>query len=253
MRTVLILFLMFLNSAIYSQIFNLGDPIVKGPVEMIIEKSNRFKNDWREYSFDSISRLKEKKSYRDGELLEDELWSYRIINDSLLESTQTIKSRRGISIYKSKYFYDSRKRIIRYEEYKQNSNIPYIVGLNAIYENDKIKQYNRILIPNDTSVIETYKFEYINNRIIVKKSDNKNISRETCTLKLNRDKNLIDKVVDYNDPLCVLAGIRTYSHLRRDKYEMKYKYDKCGNWIQSYSITRFWKYRRESREIKYKL
>ena len=236
---------------VYCQILSLGDPDIKGNVGFILEKSCGFKNDWREYSFDSLSRIIEIKYFRDKELLENTFRSYKMINDSVLIVTETNKSRRGIYISNSKYYYNSQKRIVRYEYYKENCLTPMIVELNAKYENGRIMQYDRILIPNDTSVIENYKFDYLSNKIIVKKTDNKQISHITTTIKLDKRGNWIDKVVDYNDPECVLGGIRTYSRFRHDKYEIKYKYDKIGNWIQSYSVTQFWRYKRDKREIKY--
>ncbi|MDP4227320.1 MAG: hypothetical protein Q8910_13145, partial [Bacteroidota bacterium] len=172
-------------------------------------------------------------------------------NDSVMIITETNKSRRGISIHSYKYYYDSQKRIVRYEYFKEDCLTPMIVELNAKYENGRIIQYDRILIPNDTSVIEHYRFEYLDNKIIIKKTDNKHISWETTIIKLDKKGNWIDKKVDYNNPECVLGGIRAYSRFRHDKYEIKYRYDKMSNWIQSYSVTRFWRYKQDKREIKY--
>jgi hypothetical protein len=172
-------------------------------------------------------------------------------NDSIMIVTETNKSRRGISLHISKYYYDSQKRIVRYEYYKENCLTPMIVELNAKYENMRIMQYDRIFISNDTSVIEKYSFDYLDNKIIVKKTDNKQISSETIVIKLDKNGNWIDKIVDYNNPKCVLGGIRPYSRNRPDKYEIKFKYDKFGNWIQSYFVTIFGRHKRDERVIKY--
>jgi hypothetical protein len=244
---------MLINASVNSQIFSLGDPVVKGHVAFILEKSPKYKDDWREYSFDSLSRIIEVKYYRDKELLETDFLSYKMFNDTILVITKTNKSRRGISANYLKYYYNSQNKIVRYEYYKENTSIPMIVEQNVRYENDQLKQYDRILIHKDTSVIETCRFDYLKNKIVIKNSDNRNISRETVILKLHKNRNIIDKVIDYNDPECILAGVRTYSRSRRDKYEIKYKYDKMGNWIKSYSITQFWRYKINYREIKYNL
>ena len=112
MRALLIFSFTLITLTVYSQIFSKGDPKTKGKVDFIMERSDGYKNDWREYSFDSLSRIVEIKYYRDKELLENHFLSYKTINDSE----------------------------------------------------------------------------------------------------------------------CVLGGIRSYSKFRRDKYEVKYKYDKMGNW-----------------------
>jgi hypothetical protein len=251
MRTLLILSCILITLKVNCQIFSFGDPSIKGNVRFIIEKSNGYKADWREYSFDSLSRIIEIKYFRDNELLGNDFFNYKMENDSFLIVSKTNKSRRGIEMSNSKYFYDSQKRIIRYEYFKENSLTPMIVELNAKYENGRILQFDRMLIPNDTSVIETYSYKYLDNKILIKKSDNKVINSETTTIKLDKNGNWIDKIVDNCNPECVLGGIRTFSPFRHDKYRIKYEFDKNGNWIQSYSITLFWRYKRHKRVIEY--
>jgi len=252
MRIQLSLFLMLISLNLYGQIFTYGDPPIISNVESLIERSNKHKNDWREYSFDSSSRITEIKYFRDSILLEHKLFYYESNGDSAMKTTEINISSRGTSYYNSIYFYDSNKRIIRYELFKENTDIPMIVELNTKYVGDKIKEFDRILIPHDTSVIEHYIFSYLKNKTIINKTDNKQISQETVTIEFDDRGNCIKKTVDYNNPETVLAGVRTYSHSRKDKYEIIYKNDKNGNWIQSYSKTRLWKFKIDHRIIKYK-
>ena len=255
MRYLLTLLFVLIDLSVLCQAINLGDPIFKGDIVSVIEKSPEFKNDWREFSFDSLSHVIEKKYFRDSVLLQTDKWSY-VNQDSIFITTEYIQNNFGLTTHKTKCYYDSDKRLVKYELYNESlSSIPLITELNMIYVNGLLKQYDRILQRNgDTTVIEKYKLDYYNDntKIVVIKSDNKNLSRETTILKLNKRGDVVDKIVDCNNPLCALTDIRPYSRNRPDKYEIKYKYDKFGNWIQSYFVTRLWRYKRDERKIKYK-
>jgi hypothetical protein len=247
-----ITFLLLGSLTVHCQILNYGDPSVKGNIESLVERTNKHKNDWREYSFDSLSRITEIKYIRDKNLIETELLRYNSNSEALTEINEIYLNERGSHYLNSKYYYDSNKRIIKYERFKEGSDIPMIVELNAKYDGDKIKELDRILIPKDTSVIEHYSFTNLKNKTIIKKSDNKGISSETITIILDKKGNCIKKDIDYNDPKAVLGGVRTYSPFRKDKYVKIYKYDKNGNWIQSYSKTLLRKIKLDHRDIKYK-
>ncbi len=63
--------------------------------------------------------------------------------------------------------------------------------------------------------------------------------------------NIVSETVDYNNPEVVLAGVRTWSRWRHDRYRIDYKYDERGNWIERFAVTWLRKYKIEERIIKY--
>src|SRR5690554_1210810 len=250
MRYLIVAFTLLINLPANSQILNLGDPAFKGRIENVKEKSVGYKNDWRDFSFDKSFRINEKKSYRDNNLLEQVKWTYLDL-DSIFIANEIVNGKKNIH----KSYYDSNKRLKRFELYSTNDSIcPMIIETNIIYDNNHIISYNRILLnQRDTTVTEKYTIEYNpdNSQVVIKKSDNKNISSETITLKYDKKGNLISKIIDYNNPETVLGGVRTWSSKRHDKYRIDYKYDNYGNWIKSYSVTWFWKHKINTRLIKY--
>ncbi|WP_026905446.1 hypothetical protein [Pedobacter glucosidilyticus] len=251
MRYWLVIFIFLINLSANSQILNLGDPDFKGKIESVREKSNAYKNDWRDFFFDQSFRLSEKKSYRDNNLLEIVKWTYLDL-DSIFIAKEAINGNKFIH----KSYYDSNKRLKKFELYSSKDSIyPMIIETNITYNNNQIIKYDRILLnQRDTTVIETYMLEYTNdnNQVLIKKNDNRNISSETIILKYNKKGNLISKIIDYNNPETFLGGVRTWSSDKHDIYRIDYKYDKQGNWTKSYSVTWIWKHKINTREIKYK-
>ena len=135
----------------------------------------------------------------------------------------------------------------------KDSAFPMIIESNIIYNNKQIVKYKRIHIDQrDTTVIQSYILDYNkeNSQVVIKKSDNKNISSETIILRYDKNGNLKSNLIDFNNPETVLGGVRTWSSKRQDKYHIDYKYDKYGNWIKSYSVTWIWKYKRNTRDNK---
>src|SRR5690554_4951715 len=226
MRYLIVAFTLLINLPANSQILNLGDPAFKGRIENVKEKSVGYKNDWRDFSFDKSFRINEKKSYRDNNLLEQVKWTYLDL-DSIFIANEIVNGKKIIH----KSYYDSNKRLKRFELYSTNDSIcPMIIETNIIYDNNHIISYNRILLnQRDTTVTEKYTIEY--------NPDNSQV--------------VIKKIIDYNNPETVLGGVRTWSSKRHDKYRIDYKYDNYGNWIKSYSVTWFWKHKINTRLIKY--
>jgi hypothetical protein len=251
MKYFYIVLLILINLSANSQILNLGDPGFKGNIDNVIEKSKRYPQDWREFSFDSLSRLVEKKSYRNNKLVEDIKWTYIDLDSILIKKEKNAKY---FSIHKS--YFDSNKRLKKYEYFASNDSInPSIIETNIHYLNGHIQQYNRIHLNHpDSTIIVLYNFEYNkdNTRITIKRIDNKNISSEIFTLGFDSKGNLIHMIIDYNNPLAVVGGARTWSRSRLDKYRIDYKYDKFGNWTNSYAVTRFGKHKISTRKIKYR-
>jgi hypothetical protein len=251
MRYLIVILIFLDNLSVKSQNLNLDDPEFKGNIDYVLEKSDGYKNDWREFYFDNISRIIEKKSYRDSNLVEVVKWSYLDL-DSVFIAYEIINGEK----FSHKSYFDSDKKLKKIELYSPKDSVcPMIIKNNIIYNDNQIEKFNRILInQRDTTVIESYIFDYNkdNSVSIIKKNDNKNISSETIILKYDKNGNLISKLIDYNNPETVLAGVRTCSSTRHDKYRVDYKYDKYGNWIKSYSVTWFWKNRINTRMIKYK-
>lgn len=251
MRLSIIIFILLLSLSAKCQILDLGDPDFKGKIESVIEKSKRDRNNWREFSFDQYFRIREKKSYRDNNLIEVVKWTYLDL-DSIFIANEIINGKR----ITHKLYYDSNKRLKRFELYSTIDSVhPMIIENNIIYDNDLIIRYNRTLLNQmDTTLTETYLLEYNkgDSQVIIKKSDNKNISSETIILRYDKKGNLISKLIDYNNPKMVLVGVKTWSSNRHDKYRIDYKYDNYDNWIKSYYVTRIWKYKINTRVIKYK-
>ena len=251
MRYFQILVLILINLSANGQILNLGDPGFKGNIEIVIERSKRYPQDWREFSFDSLSRLKEKKSYRDNNLVEDIKYTY-----SDLDSVLILREQNGESVSFNKSHFDSNKRLTKFECFSSNDSInPFISETNVHYLNSQVKQVNRIhFIHRDSAVNVLYVYEYNqdSSKITIKENLKNITGSETIILRFDPKGNLISKVIDYNNPLAVIAGARPWSKSRLDKYRIDYKYDKVGNWIKSYAVTRFGKHKINTREIIYK-
>lgn len=251
MRSPLIALFIVLCIPIKSQVLKLDNERFKGNIELIIEKSKKNSQDWREFTFDSLSRLAEKRSFRDGKLVQDVKWTYTDL-DSILVSEENL----GNEIFIHKSYFDLHKRLKKYEIYSpQDSVFPFITETNIDYLNGLIQYYNRILINHrDTTVNEWYKFYYSRDKfeVLITNMYNKDSNPETITFRFDKKGNVKSEIVDNNNPLAVIAGVKAWSRTHLDKYRIDYKYDKLGNWITKYSVTRFCKHRIETRKIKYK-
>jgi hypothetical protein len=234
-----------------SQILNLGDPGFKGNIDFVIEKSKRYSQDWREFSFDSLSRLKEKKSYRDNSLVEDIKWTYLNLDSILITKEQ---NGNYVGIHKS--YFDSNKRLKKYDYFSSKDSInPVISETNIHYLNVRIQKFNRLLKNHRDSVVNVlYILEYNQDSsiITIRESINNIICSKIITLEFDSNENLISKVIDYNNPLAVVAGASSWSRSRLDKYRIDYKYDNFGNWVKSYAVTRYGKHKINTRKIKYR-
>ena len=271
MRYIFIAFFIFSISKISGQDIDWGGFQFKGPIIRLIEKSKGSRQYWREYYFDSLSRIQEINYYRDKKLVGIDEWDY-LDRDTLFIAKEKVKNlsysgtNREIIViskdsiefdtYIHKYFYNTDRRLIRYEWFDSRDSInPKIVTFNFVYKDNHLQQYKRVIINSgDTTLIELYKFDYNQNfsAITIKRTDNKNITNEISIYKYDKENHLISVLHDFNDPMVVLGGVRCWSNSRNDKYQMAYKYDKYGNWIKSYYITRYWKYRYDTRIIEYK-
>jgi len=220
-------------------------------ISKIIEKDIGNQNSWREYIFDSNSRIKEKQSFRDLKEVEDIKYDYFDYDSILIkkESINHIGSRVYRSIYKS--YFDANKRLKRYEYYSSKDTIvPWIIENNIVYNNNgKIKSYERISKIKDSTSVIHYSFNYSKNylTLTIKQINNP----ETVVFKYNKKGNATDLIVDEHNALSAIGGAKVWSKNRKDKYQIRYKYDKFGNWIRSYSVTKFWTYKINKRIITY--
>lgn len=236
------------------QSLNISEPDFKGNIKSVVEKSVKYPDSWREFEFDNQYRQKEKKYFREHNWVQSEKWDY-IESDSLLIIKREIDNGTRIEHFIDKFYFDSDKRIKRQEIFSHRDTIyPMIIFTNFVFSGTDILQYNRILINNkDTTTVELYEKIYSKDKltVIVKKTDSKGISSFIRTLKYDKKGNLKSQIVDYNNPEVVLAGVRTWSRWRHDKYRIDYKYDDQGNWLESYAVTWRKKYKTNIRLIEY--
>jgi len=236
------------------QSLNISEPNFKGNIKSVVEKSVKYPDSWREFEFDNQHRQKEKKYFREHNLVQSEKWHY-IENDSLLIIKRQIDNGIRIESFVDKFYFDSDKRIKRQEIFSSRDTIfPMIIFTNFVVSGNDILQYNRILINNkDTTTVELYEKTYSKDKltVTVKKTDSEGISSFTQTLKYDKKGNLKSQIFDYNNPEVVLGGVRTWSRRRLDKYRIDYKYDEQGNWVEKYAVTWLKKYKTEIRIIKY--
>lgn len=254
LKFLVLLSVTFFSISTNGQSFNTNELDFKGRIKSVIEKSVNYPNSWREFDFDNLHRLIEKKYFREHNLVQTEIWDYAE-TDSMLVINKQIENGTRIENFTEKLFYDSSKRIKRKEVFsKSGSIIPEIVFTNFVFNGNDIIQYNRILINNhDTTTVELYEKEYREDKltIIVRKTDSKSLNSFTQTSKFDKNGNLKSEVIDYNNPEVVLADVITWSRSRRDKYRVDYKYDKQGNWIKKYAVTWLKKHKIEERIINY--
>lgn len=221
----------------------------KGNIKSIVEKSVKYPDSWREFEFDNFYRLKEKRYFRENKLVQKENWDY-IDNDSLL----TIKKLVNNEVYIEKFYVDANGKTKRHEIFSSKDTVSaWIIFTNFVYDGDYVLKYNRLLINRQDTITELYAKKYSRDKLTVtlKKTDDKGINSFTQTMKYDKKGNLMSEVIDYNNPEVVLAGVRTWSRRRHDKYRIDYKYDKRGNWIERCAVTWLRKYKIEERIIKY--
>lgn len=255
MRNLTIIILVIVGITVKAQSFDLFEPEFKGNIKRITEKSVKYPDSWREYEFDSLFRLSEKKYYRDNKLVQTETTSY-FGNDSLLTKRKVIKGEVYGEVYIDKYYLNPDKKLKRHEVFSSiDSIVPMIIYTDIIYVGNELKEYKRILKNNaDTTEIEYYEIKCNKNKSIETITEkNKNVKGSFVIIHKNdRKGNLKSVTVDYNNPEVVIAGVRTWSPFKHDKYRIDYKLDKHGNWISRYSVTWLTKRKIEERQIEYK-
>ena len=236
----------------YDNVIDNIRPVFNGNIKRITEKSVKYPDSWREFEFDTLYRIKEKRYFRENNLVQTENREY-VETDSLLIVKRQINNEMRIVHFVDKIYFDSNNRTKRHEVFYSSDTIsPMNIFTNFIFNGNDIIQYDRILINNkDTFAIELYEKQYIKDRLsVTKKTDNREMSSFTQTLKYDKKGNLISEIIDYNNPEYVLTG-RTWSRWRRDKYRIDYKYDNHGNWTERYTVTWLKKYKVEIRVIEY--
>jgi len=246
MRYLMIIISIIIGITVKGQCSDLFECGFKGNIKRIIEKSEKFPDSWREYNFDNHYRLKEKKYYRDYKLVLTETTSY-FRNDSLLTTRKVING----EIYIDKYYFNSDKKLKRHEIFSPKDTIsPMTILTDFVYLGNELKQFKHISTRNSDTTETKYKKSNLTARITHTNKKEKN--RYIQTLKYDKKGNLISETIDYNNPEIVLAGVRTWSRFKHDKYRIDYKLDDYGNWISRYSVTWLKKRKIEERQIEYK-
>ena len=245
MRNLMIIISIITGITVKAQSSDLFECGFKGNIKRIIEKSEKFPDSWREYNFDSLYRLQEKKYFRENKLVQTEHF-INTANDSLLVVTKSVNGEFSID----KYYFNPSKRLKRHEMFSSNDTIcPMSILTDFIYIGNELKQYKNISTRNS----DTIKIEYLKNNLTARVTAiHKGRSSFIKIFEYDKDGNLISETVDFNDPDMVLGGVITWSKFKRDKYKIEYELDKYGNWITRYSVTELNRYKIEEREIEYK-
>ena len=246
MKNLMIIIFIIVGITAKAQSSDLFECGLKGNIKRIIEKSEKFPDSWREYNFDSLYRLEEKQYFRENKLVQTENYN-NTVNDSLLIVRKSVNGQ----VFIDKYFFDPSKRLKRHEMFSSNDTIsPSTILTDFVYLGNELKEYKHISTKNsDTTEI---KYQKCNLTARVTESNNKTKNSFIRTLKYDKKGNLISETIDYNNPEVVLAGVRTWSRFKHDKYRIDYKLDNYGNWISRYSVTWLKKRKIEERQIEYK-
>lgn len=118
MKIILISIFVFSYFVSYGQDVSYGNSeFVGNNLHKVIEKSIKYPGSWREFLFESNSRLKEKKYFRDFKELENIKYDYSDLDSVLI--TRVNINRIGISESKSirKSYFDSAKKLVLFTEY----------------------------------------------------------------------------------------------------------------------------------------
>ena len=254
MKYIFTFMLIFLFLSTNGQVLSFVDnKFVGEKLNKVIEKSIKYKDSWREFYFDKNSRLIEKKYFRDYKEVQNIKYEYTVYDSVLIvkETTSDIYNRLNINILKS--FFDINRKLIRFEKYFQEDTlVPAVLEKNIVFNDQgKVVSYDRYLYNTNSVYVQLRKIDYSKNGKVL--TIREVGSPETETLKYDHKGNMTDWIFDYHDPQAVIAGAKTWSRNRRDKNQLRYKYDNYGNWIKEYAVTKFWRYKLNEREITYNL
>ena len=244
-KTVAILFA-FLPIVVFGQIFPEVSDYVGDNIKEIKEIGyySRFKkNGWiTKTTFSENSLPFNKTNFYKGEKRSNYYFSF-------IESDSTYKTIKFDSLALNEDAYESMK--VYFDKFKNVQKVE--IFPDFIESNIKRDTVNRII--SYTRRVPSSEFEFTYNRqnqvesVIEIYADN--TLRKIYKFKYNNKGEISDIVVDHDNPEVVLSGVRLYSKDRTDKYQYKYKYDKHGNWIKRYSVTKNWKYLNAKRNIVY--
>lgn len=226
--------------------------ISKGIIK-ITEKSD---NKWTTvYEFDSLGFLiTQNNCYK-----KEERARYRNTYSNIEDSILLIRTKNDLDpndgIYSKYFFYNKRNfQYMRFEIHSpkpsEKAPNPFVRGHDFIYKDSLLLSYTRNT--------HTIKYTYNSFGQIVQRSISSPIDVQTTIYKYDEEKRLTDLIttsymIDSSPTQANLfLGVPTYSETERNRYHIRFtNFDKKGNWIKSFFVTKNGLKYRSKRKIIY--
>lgn len=261
-RKILIVLTLIISNQAYGQLIDDVDDYVGMKIKKIIKVGHRnriLKNGWlTEISFINDSFPTREIYYYKGDLRSDYNFTYKRTDSTFQITRVDSLARNDINYEMVRSYFDKARLIYRTETFSKRNSEPLIVENNFKRDSlGRLISYNQTLPSssrnNSGDLITTFRLYYNNKNQVdsIIQTDSENISKIVYYFKYNTKGLIQSKIVDHNSPDAVLGGIRSWKKGKHDKYGYFYKYDKYGNWIKRYSITKNRKYLDSKRKIKY--
>ncbi len=261
-RRILVILMIIISNQGYGQLIFDVDDYVGSNIKEIKEVGHRnriLKNGWfTEICFDKDSLPTREINYYKGDLRSDYHFSYER-TDSTFQTTKIDSLAREDRNYEmDRSYFDKFGLIYKTETFIKRDSKPLVIETDFQRDSlDRLISYCRTLPSesrnNSGDLITSYKLYYNDKNQVdfIIQTDSENISTIVYYFKYNKRGLIKSKIVDHNNPVVVLGGVRSWKKGKYDKYGYYYKYDRFGNWTKRYSITKHRKYLDSKRKIKY--
>ena len=261
-RTILITLTILVSNLSYGQLIIDVNNYVGTRIKEIKNVGHRnriLKNGWiTEISFTNDSLPTREINYYKGDLRSDYHFNYARTDSTFQIVRIDSLASEDRNFEMDRYHFDKAGLIYKAETFTRRNSRP--LAIKTDFKRDSLNRiisYNRILPSsfrnNAGDLITTYRLYYNDKNQVdsILQTDSKNISRIVYYFEYNRKGLIKSKIVDRNNPDVILSGVRGWEKGRYDKYGYFYKYDRFGNWIRRFSITKNRKYLDSKRKIKY--
>lgn len=261
-RLILTIFTIIVSNLSYGQLIvevedYVGTRITE--IKIIGHRNRIFRDGWiTKISFTKDSLPTREMNYYKGDLRSDYHFSSKRTDSSFQITKIDSLAKKDRNYEMERSHFNENGLVYKTEIFTKRNSKPSTIESNFKRDSlNRIISYNRI-VPSESrnnsgDLITTYKLYYNEKNQVdsIHQSDSENISSIAFYFNYNRNGLIKSKIVDHDNPDVVLGGVRAWKKGKYDKYGYYYKYDRFGNWIKRFSITKNRKYLDSKRKIKY--